>query len=142
MASLAEQRAAIGAGFSGARAATGAAERAAIHRGMVRDRTGRNIQSDLNALAPSPRKQAGLRQLEQPGARPATSSPALNRKQPAQATGGGIASPLTEDNYAAREWWEAGIPSADGLLMLPALKAIAMTDANGAEVVFNYAAPV
>ena len=56
-------------------------------------------------------------------------------------SGGGIASPLQEQSFAAREWWPGGIPSTDGLLQFPAPKKITMTDANGAEVVLEYAEP-
>jgi hypothetical protein len=140
MATLAEQRAANGARVSSARAATGGAERAAIGQRLVSERTGRSIQNDLNALSPSPRKQAGLRKLEPLGARPATSSPALNRKQPVNATGGGIASPLTE-TPDTREWWTTGWPSSDGIFEYPAEKKVTMTDANGADVILEYVEP-
>ncbi|WP_043309286.1 hypothetical protein [Pseudomonas sp. ML96] len=143
MATLEEQRRAIGAGITQARAATGAAERQAIHDNMVAKRTGRNIQNDLNALAPSPRKQAGLRQLESRGARPATSSPALNTPQPTN-QGTGIASPLTEKvgegGADTRTYYpERTLPTTDGLLVfrVKRTKTITLIDDNAAEVVME-----
>lgn len=144
MATLAQQRAAIGAGIRSARAATGAAERQAIHDQMVAKRTGRNIQNDLNALAPSPRKQAGLRVLEGRGPRPATSSPALNRPTPTNATAG-IASPLQEQTGEAgadtRTYHpERSVVSTDGLWVIRVKRTASITllDANGAEVVMEF----
>ena len=148
MSTLAQQRAAIAAGMRAARAGTGAAERQAIHDNMVAKRTGRNIQSDLNALQPSPRKQAGLRPLEPRGSRPATSSPAQSRPEPSNTPTGGIASPLTEktktvgtSQVADREYYATGLPSSDGLFILPAIKKMTFLDANGAEAVFDFATP-
>lgn len=54
---------------------------------------------------------------------------------------GGIASPLTEEDFAAREFHAAGWMSTDGLFKLPAIKKVVMKDAVGSEIVFVYAAP-
>uniref|UniRef100_UPI001F2DB6FD hypothetical protein n=1 Tax=Pseudomonas tohonis TaxID=2725477 RepID=UPI001F2DB6FD len=54
---------------------------------------------------------------------------------------GGIASPLTEPSFAAREWWEEGWMFSDGLFSMPMPKKLVMRDANNAEVVFEYANP-
>jgi hypothetical protein len=54
----------------------------------------------------------------------------------------GIASPLTEESAAAREYYTAGWVTSDGLFTLPAIKKVVMTDRLGNEVVFNYAEPV
>ena len=54
--------------------------------------------------------------------------------------GGGIASPLTETNYADRTWHpERTITSTDGVwaLKIKPLKSIKFNDAVAAEVVFN-----
>lgn len=142
MATLAEQRAAIAAGMQASRTSNAAAERQAIHDNMVARRTGRGVQRDLNSLESSKRKSGELKGVEPRGARPATRSVGEARVEPARTNAGGVASPVTEDDYTAREWWPAGIPSTDGLLMLPAEKVIVMSDANGAPVVFNYAEPV
>lgn len=57
----------------------------------------------------------------------------------------GIASPLTEvvddDGNPVREYHDTPITSTDGLLTIPAVKTLKMTDANGREVVFEYAEP-
>lgn len=55
--------------------------------------------------------------------------------------GGGIASPLTEGDFANREFHASGWKSTDGLITLPAIKKVIMTDAVGSVVVFNFAAP-
>ena len=57
---------------------------------------------------------------------------------------GGIASPLTEDDYGARTWYgEEAYVSSDGVFTfyLAMVESITMKDANGDQVVFNYAAP-
>lgn len=141
MATLAEQRAAIAAGMQASRTSNAAAERQAIHDNMVARRTGRGVQRDLNSLESSKRKSGELKGVEPRGGRPATRSAGAARAEPARTTSGGIASPVAESDYSAREWWPAGVPSTDGLLVLPAAKKIVMTDANGAEVIFEYAEP-
>lgn len=69
---------------------------------------------------------------------------------PATAPGGGIASPLTEktksdgqgNQVADRTYYTGGLPSTDGLMILPAIKRAKFTDAQGAEVVMDFAPPV
>lgn len=149
MSTLAQQRAAIAAGMQAARSSNAAAERQAIHDNMVARRTGRGVQRDLNSLESSKRKSGELKGVEPRGARPATRSAGEPRVEPARTTGGGgIASPLTEavvdvggDLVADREYYAAGITSSDGLLVLPAIKKQTFTDANDAEVVFDFATP-
>lgn len=56
----------------------------------------------------------------------------------------GIASPLTEPDVTAREYHDTQlVTSADGLFTLPVkpVKKLVMADANGAEVVIEFAAP-
>ncbi|MBN0646742.1 hypothetical protein JTM27_36595, partial [Pseudomonas aeruginosa] len=56
--------------------------------------------------------------------------------------GGGIASPLIEEDAAQREYYELQtIPTSDGLAWLRyrSVKKIVITDASGAEVVMEYA---
>lgn len=149
MATLAEQRAAIAAGMQASRTSNAAAERQAIHDNMVARRTGRGVQRDLNSLESSKRKSGELRSVEPRGGRPATRSAGQARVEPARtASGGGVASPFTEvvvdvggELVADREYYVAGIPTSDGLLVLPATKKQTFTDANGAEVVFDFATP-
>lgn len=55
--------------------------------------------------------------------------------------GGGVTGPLSEADYADREWHpERTLTSSDGVLTIRfrALKQIKMFDANGAELVFEY----
>lgn len=140
MATLAQQRRAIANGMAADRRPTAAAERQAIAQRLPAERRGADMVDDLNRLTPPPRApRRTLRQLEPVGAVPASQGRGVYRAPPA--TGAGVAGPFTEQSYAAREWWPGGIPSSDGLLMLPAEKAITMTDGTGAVVVFNYAEP-
>lgn len=57
---------------------------------------------------------------------------------------GGIASPLTEPDYTKRTWHpEVIVTSSDGVFTLgiEPIKHVEMTDADGAPVVIEYAAP-
>ncbi|MDH4873011.1 hypothetical protein [Pseudomonas sp. BN515] len=56
--------------------------------------------------------------------------------------GGGVAWPLTEPSFAAREYWPTGLWSSDGILMIPAPKTIHLVDADGTEGALNLANPV
>ena len=58
---------------------------------------------------------------------------------PTTASTGGIASPLVEKTKTEgtaqvpdRDYYADGLTSSDGLLILPAIKTLRMTDANGA----------
>lgn len=58
--------------------------------------------------------------------------------------GGGIASPLTEPDIEAREYYQSQLlTSSDGLFTLEVapIKKLVMQDANSAEVVFQFADP-
>lgn len=56
-------------------------------------------------------------------------------KKSAGGSGGGIASPLTEANASAREYYAGEYwQSTDGLILFAALSKIIFTDANGATV--------
>lgn len=55
---------------------------------------------------------------------------------------GGIAGPLVETDATTREYWPQGLRSSDGLFVLPAIKTLNLTDANGAEVVIQLADPM
>lgn len=60
------------------------------------------------------------------------------------ARGGGIASPLTESDTVARDFWpEKTLVSTDGLIYAKykPLKRMTMSDATGAQVVFNFQNP-
>ena len=118
----------------------GAARRANGDR-IERARKGAAVQDDINALVRPAAVRKQLKTVPPLGPLAAKRGRADYKAPATAATGGGIASPLTEPSYAAREWWFGGIPSSDGLLMLPAEKKIVMRDANNAEVIFAYAEP-
>ncbi len=65
--------------------------------------------------------------------------------KPATGGGGGISSPLTETDAAARTYWDtvAVVLNPSGLVIsaFKPVKNIAMTDASGAAVVFSYKSP-
>lgn len=97
----------------------------------------------LNALV-KPVRRKELKPLEPRGALPGKRSFAEYAPTPST-TGGGIASPLTELSYAAREFWDDHyFTTSDGLfaLQLQPLKKIVMQDANGNPVVQQFAEPV
>lgn len=129
---LGDERRASGRRMEAQRKAIGAAVRASRQS---------TFKQDLNALETSPRRQGSLRAVEPVGARPAVMGRSYYTPPAATGGGGGIASPLTETSYATREYWPGGIPSTDGLLMLPAIKKVVMADANSAAATFEYAEP-
>lgn len=146
MTTLAQQRAAIAASVSGTRAATGADERRAIGRRIETERRGEAVVEDLNRLINPTRQRRSLRPVATVGASPAARG--RGNYTPPPATGGGIASPLTEKTKVVGdrlvpddELWSDGYLTTDALLVLPAWKTKRFTDANGAEVVFEYANP-
>lgn len=53
--------------------------------------------------------------------------------------GSGLASPLTEQSFAAREYHAAGWTTTDGLFTMPAISKVTFADLNGAiiELVFK-----
>ncbi len=119
-----KDRADIKAGISAARAST--------------------FKADLNALESSPRKQVTLTNREAKGTRAATVGTGIYKAPAAKGTGGGIASPLTETSYAAREFHPARyLSSSDGLFVwqFEPPKKIVMADANDEEVIQLFAVP-
>lgn len=116
------------------------ASRRAGGQAMIEERTGKAVVEDINRLTRQPATRKPLSPIAPVGALPASRGRGVY-KPPATGSGG-VASPLTEPSYAARQWWPGGQPSSDGLFVLPAAKRIVMTDANGAEVIFDYAEPV
>ena len=144
MATLAEQRRAIGANNEAARRAIGTnneAARRAIGQRIEAERRGTAVVEDINRLQqPAPVRRT-LRTIQPLGALPPARGVGTYKPPPPAPTGGGIASPLTEPDYAAREWWPSGLASSDGLFVLPALKKVVLQDANSAEVIIEYAGP-
>lgn len=116
--------------------------RANIRAGMQASRAS-TFKRDLNALESSSRKQVKLSEPEVRGARPATSGIG-SWTPPATNTGGGIASPVTETSYAAREFYSSQyVTTSDGMFVLEIepVKKIVMLDADGGDFVQEFAAP-
>lgn len=139
----AEKRRASGAANEAARrAGDGAAARRASGDAMIERRTGRTQVDEINALVNQPRVRKQLKTIGPRGALPAQTSPGTDTPNPkASPGGGGLASPLTEPSFAAREFWPTGLRSSDGLFFLPAEKKVVMQDAEGSPAVFEYANP-
>lgn len=144
MATLTEQRRGIALGIAERRAATAAAEREAIGRAIVERRTGISQVDDINSVVRHPAPRRKLQSLAPRGALPAQKGRG-DWVEPPGSRSGGIASPLVEQDYSAREYWpEETITSTDGLLSfrVRAIREITQTDANSAEVVQQFAEPV
>lgn len=109
---------------------------------MVERRTGQSLVDEINSVVVQPRSRKALKTITARGALPAQTSPGVDRPNPPPTTGGGLASPVTEPSYAAREFWPTGLRSSDGLFFLPAEKKVVMQDAEGSPAVFEYANPV
>lgn len=146
--SLESERRAIGSNNEAARRGIGQRminDRAAIKAGISAARAS-TFKADLNALETAPRKQVTLTKRDAKGTRAATVGTG-SYKAPATTggTGGGIASPLTETSYASREYWgPQSIASVDGLLtfrVLP-IKQLTQADADDVEIKQIYAEPV
>ncbi len=143
MATLAEQRAATGRSISAAfdSGKSAAEARRAIGKRIEAERRGESVVEDLNRLITPARQRRTLRPVQPVGAVPVTRGRGNYTPPPATSPGGGIASPLIEGAAALREWWPTGWPSTDGIFEYPAEKRVLMTDANGAEVEFQYSSP-
>lgn len=115
-------------------------ERKAIQRSVSESRAS-SVQRDLNSLASQRRQIRELVALERKGARPATTGKGYFKQTPKSAAGGGMAGPLTEPSFAAREYWPDGLVTPDGLFVLPAPKKIVWRDANDVEQIFLPANP-
>ena len=100
-----------------------------------------DVINDLLSLIQPTTEQPRLERERPKGPLSAARGYAEDNSMQVPGVGGGIASPLTEQHFSTREYWEAGIPSSDGLFMYPAPKKVKMTDATGAEVIFDYADP-
>ncbi|WP_447590184.1 hypothetical protein [Aquipseudomonas campi] len=105
--------------------------------------TGASTVDDINSLIRRPAATRSLPTLEARGSVPAQKGVGT-WEPPARPAGGGIASPLTETDYAARQYWpEQTLVSADGLLSfrIKPLKQIVQADATDAEVIQEFAQP-
>lgn len=148
-----ERRRASGAAMEASRRGSGAAmeaSRRASGAAMTARRTGKSVADDIQSLVQPPRQAKPLPRIDPVGALPAQKGRGMS-SGPATggATGGGIASPLTEKTRAEngeqvpdRDYYpEALLPTTDGLVWARwrGVKTVRMTDANGAEVVMEYA---
>ncbi|MFV3415331.1 hypothetical protein ACNFH8_23955 [Pseudomonas sp. NY15436] len=142
MTTLEQQRRAIGVAKEAARRGLGISNEAArrgIGTSMEAQRRGTNVIDDLNSVVVPVQQGRLLPSLESRGARPAARGVA-DYKAPTS-TGGGIASPLVEQNTNLREYFpEEYLKSTDGLMWSRArpLKKIVMQDANGDSVVMEF----
>jgi hypothetical protein len=104
----------------------------------------RDLTEALRALTESGIGKSSRRDTRLPAAPEPPAIPARTGKAgPTSAPGaGGIASPLTETDFADREFYATGWTTADGLFTLPAIKTLKMRDANDQEVVFEFKEPV
>ncbi|WP_341304734.1 hypothetical protein [Pseudomonas sp. TMP25] len=155
MATLAEQRKAIGKGISASfdSGKSAAKQRRAIGKSIEAERRGQAVVDDLGRLAQPAQQRRTLRTVQPVGALPPARGRGVYVPPPvAPSTGGGIASPLTEKTRVEggvtvpdRGYWpEAVVASSDGLLsfMIRPIKKSRFTDANNAEEVRDYAQPV
>lgn len=147
---LGDERRASGRQMEQSRRASGQAmedARRAGGRQMEASRRGEAMVDDINSIVRPRRQAAPLRRVDPVGPLPATRGSGVYQA-PASGTGGGIASPLTEQTQIVdgkaiplREYWPQGYMTSDGLFVLPAQKTWNMTDANGNAVVFQFADP-
>lgn len=98
----------------------------------------KDLTEALRALMESSDQPAPEAPKTRGSAPPAKSASALIGK----ASGGGVASPLTELNFTLREYHTTSYRTTDGLFAFPALKKLKMTDANNEPVELIFAAPV
>lgn len=147
MPTLQQQRRSIAEAMAAGRGATGQASRQATGKAITEQRTGRAVVDDLNRLTNVQPVRRSLRPVAPVGALPASRGRG-EYKPPAQTQGGGIAGPLSEKRSLVngkyvpdREYWPAGYTSSDGLFILPAIKMLKLTDANGDDVEIMLANP-
>ena len=115
--------------------------------GAMRAARQSTFKRDLNALesGATARRSGALRSVEPRGGVPSSTARVDYTPPPSTGGGGGIASPLTEASYAAREYWPVEVlTSSDGLLTfrVKPIKKIVQAEANDAEVVQIFAQPV
>lgn len=103
----------------------------------------KDLTAALQAMTEQAQGQTSRQDKTLPAVKVATEIPSrTGASGPVTSAGSGsIASPLTEADFGSREFHSAGWKTTDGLLTLPAIKKMVLTDANGAEVIFNFAAP-
>lgn len=131
--SLEQQRRAIGTAMTASRG---------TEASMASRRRGQATVDDINSLVKPPTASKQLPTLEPRGGVAAKQGRG-DYQEPSTGTAG-IASPLTEADYSARQYWdEVTLVSSDGLLSfrIKPIKQITQADANDAEVVQIFADP-
>ncbi len=145
MATLAQERAAIRKGIEEARKPTAAAERKAIGEAMIARRRGEQQVDDINAVVRPTKARRTLRTIEPRGSLPAQKGRGNYVPPPVNpGSGGGIASPLVEQDFATRQYWDdRTVTTVDGLFsfVIRPIKEITQQDANEAEVKQQFAEP-
>lgn len=108
---------------------------------MIERRTGKSQVDEINSVVVQPKARKTIKAITPRGPLPAQTSPGTDTPNPKPAGGGGIASPLTEQPGTREQYPPALRPSTDGAVFfaVSATKRITMTDANGAEVVMEFA---
>lgn len=130
---LGDERRASGRAMEQARRAGGAR--------MEAERRGEDLAIDLQALSGPQQPRRSLPPIPARGGTPAARGRGTYVPPGASSGSAGIASPLTEPDASAREYWPSGLRSSDGLFTLPAIKKMVLADANGAEVIIQLADP-
>lgn len=126
------------------RAADPGAARRANGRRIESERTGAAVQEDINSLVRPTAQRQQLKTVPPLGALPAQRGRA-DYKAPAASGSGGIASPLIEQDYAARTFWpDVTVTSTDGLrsFVIKPIKEITQLDAGLEVVKQQFAEPV
>ncbi len=104
-------------------------------------RLSEGLTRDLSAIIQPERTQPTLRREEARGGIPSSRGYSQHNYQPGSSTGtGGIAGPLTEEDFSAREYYDPML-SSDGLFAIPQIKKMVLKDADGLEVVVELADP-
>lgn len=144
---LGDARRANGARIESQRLAAdpGAARRANGDR-LESSRRGVTVQDEINSLVRPVAVRKQLKTVPPLGALPAKRGRSDYKAPPAASAGGaGIASPLVEQDYAARTYWpDVTVTSTDGLrsFVIKPIKEITQLDANLKTVKQQFAQPV
>jgi hypothetical protein len=105
----------------------------------------KDLTEALHELTEQARGQTSRANASLPAGKPVSAIPERSGSSvPSGGSGQGIASPLTEVDYAVREWYtEAALTSTDGIftIKLKPIKKITMTDALSNVVVLNFKGP-
>lgn len=116
-------------------------ERRAIGRSMVQQRTGQSTVDALNRVVTRQKQAKALRLPDPRGGIAAQRGRADWAESRPSSSGGGVASPLVEADYAARTYHANGLKSSDGLFHFPAIDRLVLTDADGRTIELRLAEP-